>query len=139
MIHFTAKKCHKSLFSFMWRQVKRLAKSRADKNRKTKTTHSTGSVRRQISKPSFDGRGYDCFLLTAEASTATGRSAYMQIRRFPHVGLSDLHNFNIFKKKKFDIETGYSIALQLLHPNWWGCSQSSPSTPDIILSGHPRL
>lgn len=68
-----------------------------------------------------------------------GRSAYMQIGRFPHVGLSDLHNFNIFKKKKFDIETGSSIALQLLHPNWWGRSESSPSTPDIILGGHPRL
>lgn len=68
-----------------------------------------------------------------------GRSAYMQIRRFPHVGLSDLHNFNIFKEKKFDVETAYSIGLQLLHPNWWGRSESSRSTPDCILRGHPRL
>lgn len=35
-----------------------------------------------------------------------GRSAYMQTK-FPHVGLSDLHNFNIFKAKKSDVETGY--------------------------------
>ena len=44
--------------------------------------------------------GCSYFLITAQGPLlSTSRSAYMQISRFPHVGLSDLHNFNISKKK----------------------------------------
>lgn len=45
--------------------------------------------------------------------------------RCPHVGLSNLHNFNISKNKnlKIDIETSYSICLRPLHPKSTGQAQ----------------
>lgn len=67
------KKCHKSLFSFMWQQVKRLAKSRADKN-KTTNNHPFYRICETVRLPSLPlMEEADCFLNTAEASTVNGQ------------------------------------------------------------------